>query len=146
MLSNFGVLAVLALGASAAPPGADPTVVAARNYKVLFENERVRVLTFHAGPGERWALHSHPDAVVVSLDDFTVRNEVPGAAPTERKAKRGDAAWIPARSHTGENVGGSDMDCVLVELKEPPPRATTPNADTNRHDDMTLPTRVGVAD
>ena len=96
----------------------DPVQVAPSNYKVVFENERVRVLSFHAGPGEKWALHAHPDAVVVSLNEYKVRNVVPGAEPRIREAKRGDVAWIPARSHTGENIGNTEMDCVLVELKE----------------------------
>lgn len=95
----------------------DPIVVAPNNYKVVFENDKVRVLSFHGKPGDKWGLHAHPDAVVVSLNEYTVRNVVPGNEPTERNAKRGDVLWIPARSHTGENVGGSDMDCVLVELK-----------------------------
>jgi len=97
----------------------DPIEVAPNNYKVVFENERVRVLSFHAGPGEQWALHSHPDSVVISLNEYQVRNAVPAAQPTVRAAKRGDVAWIPARSHTGENVGGTEMDCILVELKKP---------------------------
>jgi quercetin dioxygenase-like cupin family protein len=101
--------------------GQDPIQVAPNNYKVVFENARVRVLAFHARPGEKWGLHAHPDAVVVSLDQYKVRNVVPGAEaePTVRETKRGDVAWIPARSHTGENIGETDMDCILVELKEP---------------------------
>jgi Lipocalin-like domain len=95
----------------------DPTIVAGKNYKVVLENDQVRVLSFHAGPGEAWGLHAHPNAVVVSLDDYRVKNVIPGKEPTVRSARRGDVLWIPARSHTGENVGGSDMDCVLVELK-----------------------------
>ena len=97
----------------------DPIQVAPEYYRVVFENERVRVLAFHAGPGASWVLHAHPDAVVVSLNDYRVRNVVPGAEPTVREARWGDVAWIPARSHTGENVGDSEMDCVLIELKEP---------------------------
>lgn len=99
--------------------GQDPIQVAPDNYKVIFENARVRVLAFHASPGAKWALHAHPDSVLVSLDGYEVRNVVPGSKPATRKTKRGDVAWIPARSHTGENIGGTDMDCVLVELKEP---------------------------
>jgi hypothetical protein len=95
----------------------DPTIVAGKNYKVVFENEHVRVLSFHARPSEAWGLHSHPNAVVVSLDDYKVKNVIPGKEPTVRAAKRGDVLWIPARSHTGENVGSTDMDCILVELK-----------------------------
>ena len=62
-----------------------------------------------------------PNAVVVSLDDYRVRNVVPGSEPTTRDARKGDVAWIPARSHTGDNIGDSAMDCVLVELKQPLP-------------------------
>jgi hypothetical protein len=97
----------------------DPTLVAPDHYKVVFENPRVRVLAFHAEPGARWRLHSHPDMVVVSVSDYTVRNLVPGSAATVRHARRSDAVWVPARSHTGENSGATGMDCVLVELKEP---------------------------
>ncbi len=46
----------------------DPVQVAPNNYKVVFENERVRVLSFHARPGEKWPLHVHPDAVTISLE------------------------------------------------------------------------------
>lgn len=97
----------------------DPIQISPDHYRVVFENHRVRVLAFHADPKTRWHLHSHPDMVVVSLNDYTVRNLVPGSAATVRHAKRGDAAWVPARSHTGENLGDTNMDCVLVELKEP---------------------------
>jgi quercetin dioxygenase-like cupin family protein len=99
--------------------GQDPVQVAPENYRVVFENERVRVLSFHANPREKWKLHAHPDSVVVSLGQYKVRNIVPGSEPTTREARRGDVAWIPARSHTGENIGGTEMDCILVELKEP---------------------------
>ena len=99
--------------------GQDPIQVAPNNYKVVFENERVRVLSFHAPPGEKWKLHSHPDQIVVSLDPYKVRNVVAGAEPTVRQTKRGDVKFIPATSHTGENIGETDMDCIIVELKEP---------------------------
>lgn len=95
----------------------DPVQVAPNNYKVVFENDRVRVLSFHDRPGEKWGLHAHPDMVVISLDAYKVRNVVPGTEPTVRETKKGDVAWIPAREHTGENVGDTDMDCILVELK-----------------------------
>ena len=66
----------------------------------------------------------------ISLNDYKVRNVVSGAEPTVRDAKRGDVAWIPDRSHTGKNIGNTEMDCVLVELKEPRKRA--PLSSTNQ--------------
>ena len=99
----------------------DPICVAPNNYKVVFENERVRVLQFHGPPKAKWGLHQHPDAVVVSLNEYVVRNVVVGAEPTVREATAGDVTWSPAKMHTGENIGSTDMDCILVELKETKP-------------------------
>ena len=96
----------------------DPTCVASHCYRVAFENERVRVLTFRAQPGERWAVHTHPDSVVISLSDYTVGNHVAGSSPTRRVARRGESKWIPAVTHSGENLGETVMECVLVELKD----------------------------
>ena len=110
---------ITASGAANESVDADPVKAAPDHYKVIFENERVRVLSFHSAPGEKWPLHVHPDAVTVSLTDYKLRNVVPGKEPTVIARKRGDAYWIPARSHTGENIGSTDMDSVIVELKEP---------------------------
>ena len=97
----------------------DPIRVAPNNYTVVFENDRVRVLSFHGRPKDNWGLHAHPDAVVVSLSEYIVRNAIAGAEPTVRQGTPGDVTWSPAKLHTGENIGSTDMDCILVELKEP---------------------------
>jgi beta-alanine degradation protein BauB len=110
---------ITALGVANNARGLDPVKAAPDHYKVIFENERVRVLSFHSSPGEKWPLHMHPDAVTVSLTDYKLRNVVPGTVATIVERKRGDAYWIPARSHTGENIGTTDMDSIIVELKEP---------------------------
>ena len=95
----------------------DPVVVAPTNYTIAFENECVRILRFHARPRERWNLHAHPNSVVVSMTGYQVRNVLPHSEPIVRNAQAGDIAWISARSHTGENSGETDMDCILIELK-----------------------------
>ena len=56
---------ITALGVANGAGGLDPLEVAPDHYKVIFENERVRVLSFHSSPGEKWPLHMHPDAVTV---------------------------------------------------------------------------------
>jgi hypothetical protein len=66
-------------------------------------------------------LHAHPDSVAVSLSEYSVRNIIPGQAPTERHSKPGDVRWIQATSHIGENSGTTEMRGVIVELKEPRP-------------------------
>ncbi len=99
----------------------DAVRVAPQVYQVVFENERVRVLSFVTEPGQVWPLHSHPDSVAISLTDYSVRNIIPGQAPTERHSKPGDVRWIQATAHIGENSGSTQMRGVIVELKEPRP-------------------------
>jgi hypothetical protein len=99
--------------------GGDALQVAPEVYKVTFENERVRVLSFVTQPGQKWPLHSHPDSVTVSLSEYSVRNLIPGQAASERHSKLGDIRWIPATSHIGENMGTTEMRGVIVELKDP---------------------------
>jgi hypothetical protein len=97
----------------------DALLVAPNVYKLAFENERIRVLSFATEPGQKWPLHSHPDSVAISLSEYSVRNIIPGQTPTERHSKLGDIRWIPATAHMGENTGSTPMRGVIVELKDP---------------------------
>ena len=45
----------------------DAAKVASHVYKVVFENERARVLDVRMKPGESTTIHSHPDYVVYLL-------------------------------------------------------------------------------
>jgi len=117
ILCFFGISGVLA--AAAGDPPRDALLVAPNVYKVVFENERVRVLGFVTEPGQKWPLHAHPDSVAVSLSEYDVRNVIPGNAPTERHSKLGDVRWIPATSHIGENSGSTQMRGLIIELKQP---------------------------
>ena len=51
----------------------DPTETNPDLYKVVFENERVRVLEYQDVPGDRTTPHGHPDSVMVTLSDFDRR-------------------------------------------------------------------------
>jgi quercetin dioxygenase-like cupin family protein len=60
------LFSVLAL-ACAAARAQDPVKTSPQYYKVLLENERVRVLEYRLKPGEKEAMHSHPAGVVYVL-------------------------------------------------------------------------------
>src|SRR5215467_6363322 len=51
----------------------DPAKVDSEHYKVLLDNEYVRVLDVHHKPAEKSPMHSHPNHVVYSFTDSTVR-------------------------------------------------------------------------
>ena len=84
-------------------------------YKVVLENERVRVLRYHDAPGAKTHPHHHPDSVLYALSAFKRRLSFPDGKSQEREFKPGDVMWIPAQTHTGENIGTTDTEVLLVE-------------------------------
>jgi len=98
----------------------DPTTTNPGLYTVVFENERVRVLEYRDVPGERTTPHSHPDSVMITLSDFDRRLSV-GDQQREVSLQAGRATWLPAQTHTGENIGSTPTHTIFVELREPGP-------------------------
>ena len=98
----------------------DPTVTDPALYKVIFENERVRVLRYRDEPGDRTQVHRHPDSVMVTLSAFR-RRVTAGDRSTEVELRAGEARWVGAQEHAGENIGDSVSHSVFIELKEPRP-------------------------
>ncbi len=98
----------------------DPTVTNPDHYKVVFENDRVRVLEYRDAPGDRTTLHSHPDSVMITLSSFD-RKLVLGDQERNVSLAAGRPVWLPAQSHLGENIGTTDTHSIFVELKDPGP-------------------------
>ena len=101
----------------------DPTETNPDLYKVVFENERVRVLEYRDDPGDRTTPHSHPDSVMVTLSDFDRKLTV-GDQSRDISLTSGLANWLPAQTHMGENVGSSPTHVIFVELKESAPASS----------------------
>ena len=105
----------------------DPTVTDPDKYKVVFENERVRVLEYRDKPGDRTSPHHHPDSVMYTLSSFD-RRLVQGDRHTDVQLEAGRAGWLAAQDHHGENIGATDTHVLFVELKEPPADSTPKDA------------------
>lgn len=99
-------------GAEPGPTDTDPD-----KYRVVLENERVRVLRYHDVPGAKTAQHRHPDSVLVALTGFQRRLHFPDGTARDRTFQAGDVMWVPAQSHVGENVGATGTEVLLVEPK-----------------------------
>ncbi|MBA3020909.1 hypothetical protein [Propionicimonas sp.] len=96
----------------------DPIVNNAELYRVLFENERVRVLEYLDQPGDQTQPHSHPDSVMVTLSAFKRRlQSATNAVEVELPAFQ--ARWLDAQEHSGTNIGLTPTHSIFVELKEP---------------------------
>lgn len=94
----------------------DPVVTNPQHYRVLFENDRVRVLEYTDTPGTVTTPHQHPDSVMYTLSGFRRRlHGVSGHRDVDMAA--GLTGWLPAQVHHGENTGDTDTHVVFVELK-----------------------------
>ncbi|GHJ48010.1 hypothetical protein Cs7R123_53520 [Catellatospora sp. TT07R-123] len=98
----------------------DPAVTDPEFYTVIFENDRVRVLEYRDRPGDRTHPHRHPDSVMYTLSAFR-RRVASGGREVEVDLPAGQARWVSAQEHVGENIGATDTHTIFVELKEPAP-------------------------
>lgn len=96
----------------------DPLKVAPNMYKLVFENERVRVMEVSFKPGERIAEHSHPDHFAYVLSPGKLKITA-GEKVTEADLTVGQLLWIPAETHWAVNAGTTDVRVLVTELKEP---------------------------
>ena len=95
----------------------DPVKVDPKHYKVEFENANVRVLRVTVGPGEKSIMHWHPNAVAVFQKSGRVKMTFPDGKMEERDITAGTTLWTPAVTHLPENIGNTEFEVILVELK-----------------------------
>ena len=87
-------------------------------YSVVLENERVRVLRYHDKPGDRTLQHAHPDYVLYAESTFERRLTFPDGRKQEVAVKAGSVVWMKGHIHIGENIGDTNTEVIIVELKE----------------------------
>ena len=97
----------------------DPTITDPDKYKVVFENERVRVLEYRDEPGQKTSPHRHPDSVMVTLSGFERRLIGSAGESRDVSLSAADVRWLGAQTHSGENLGETPTHVVFVALKEP---------------------------
>ena len=114
---TLGALALCFVGVAPAR-AQDPVQVAPNNFKVLLENDQVRVLDFHS-KGEKVPMHSHPTYLTydISGSGKTIYTS-PDGKTTEREYKPGQTTWNGATTHATQSNG--EIHVLLVELKTQP--------------------------
>ena len=118
------VIALLIL-ASARALAQDPVKVAAKQCKVAFENEYVRVLHWTVGPHEKTAMHAHPALVSISLSASKTRFTSADGKTRDVESKAGQATWSDPDKHSSEALGDKAGGIIQVELKKQPGAAMT---------------------
>jgi hypothetical protein len=107
------VIAVVAI----ASPGMDPVKVAPQAFKERLNNDKVRVLEYWSKPGSKEALHSHPAGILIVVNGGKFRSTTPDGVSKDVEYKGGEVVWRDALTHTGENVGTTELHTYLIEFK-----------------------------
>ena len=88
------------------------------NFKLLLDNENVRVLEYTLNPGKKDEWHTHPakSSYVVSGGQLKVYLENGEIIMAEEK--EGTASWLHAvGKHYVENIGKTPIKIILTEIK-----------------------------
>lgn len=115
------VLAMLAvLGVTRGALAQDAVTADPRSFRVVLENERVRVLEYKSGPGLGvcgQGMHYHPDRVTVSLTGAKIKVRDAQGRAVVREIPQGHVFFSRAETHSTEEIGGAGTRTYIIELK-----------------------------
>jgi quercetin dioxygenase-like cupin family protein len=111
-------IACLSILAVVAAKAQDPVKVDPKHYKVVLNNEHVRIMDVRIKPGEKIPMHSHPNHVIYSLTGGTVKYTLADGKAETVTGKAGQAVWHNAEKHTVDNVGKTETHVLDIELKK----------------------------
>ena len=83
--------------------------VAPRSTKVVFENDKVRVIEITMRKGQKVPMHSHNRGISYSLNAGKIRSTTEDGKARVIKVKRGEFGWSDVdglETHAVENLGG----------------------------------------
>ena len=87
-------------------------------YKVLFENEHVRVVEYMIEPGRQEDWHTHPAKVAYVVVPGTLEITTADGNSFVSEEERGSVRWLDrVGRHYGKNIGEDTLHIVFVEVK-----------------------------
>lgn len=117
------IFAPAATATLAEPPPAttgavDGLVSSPENFKLLLENDKVRVLQYTLLPGGRDHWHTHPPRTGYVLSGAKIRVTRADGSHADHDEKTGDIYWGEfSPLHDTQNLGTTPYVALLVEVK-----------------------------
>lgn len=96
----------------------DPVEVGPDIYKVVFENEKVRVSEITFKPEAKIAMHDHAgDHMVYVLSPAKMLFSYPDGSTKEAETTLGQVIWSGPETHAAQNVGETEFRALVTEFK-----------------------------
>ena len=96
----------------------DVLKVIPENYKLIIDNQFVRVLEARIPAGTEEKPHRHLKGVSVCLTEYTLESRILPDGPWVRNARKvGTTYWSDASLHQVRNVGTTTSHTIRIELK-----------------------------
>ena len=96
----------------------DPARLDPAHYRVLLDNDYVRILDVRQKPGDKSPMHSHPKHAVYWLTGSTLKFTSSDGKTNTVTTKAGQVVWRDAETHTVEITGNTDSHALDIELKK----------------------------
>jgi len=96
----------------------DPVQVSPDKFKILLENEHVRVVQYSLKPGEKDNWHTHPPKASYVVSGGKLKVHLENGETLIADEKTGTASWMDfVGRHYVENIGNATVTIVLTEIK-----------------------------
>ena len=95
----------------------DPVKTSPQYYKVLLENDQVRVLEYRLKAGQKEPMHSHPAGVVYVLSGAKLKVSYADGRTEEKAAATGETIWRDPTTHAVENIGDTEAHAIAIDFK-----------------------------
>ncbi|MBI4228776.1 MAG: hypothetical protein HY693_03535 [Deltaproteobacteria bacterium] len=109
----------------------DPLQVSPEIYKLILDNDQVRVIEYQAKPGQIDKMHSFPQRLAYTLTPVKLRIMAPDGSISQIEATEGDTYWLGPVTHSLENIGTTEAKMLIIEIKDQPRRSTIPLKQTD---------------
>jgi len=87
------------------------------NYVMLLENRYARAYDIKIPAGTFEPQHTHHDRVVIALSGAELEHILPDGSKQPSTLKTGEVVWRLAATHTGHNMGTTNLWVIAVEPK-----------------------------
>src|SRR2546427_8416140 len=90
----------------------DVVQLAPEQVKVVFENDRVRVLHFNEPGHSKLPMHSHPAYVTVGFTSNHSKYTLPDGKTSDDHTKAGSVTYSKVVTHAYENLNGAALESI----------------------------------